>query len=113
MPEAYEFSESERGIFDAIDATHNVLELRTLMQPIWDNPTIGIDVLWHLHCERQKKMEEERLLIREREQKERERQIGRKHRRLGLLERYTKKKVLGKAGLKVVERIRRMFKHKW
>lgn len=61
MPEAW------RGILDAVDATRTPQELITLMQPRWDDPTLGYDTLWHLHCERQMKMKEEEHLNRENE----------------------------------------------
>lgn len=52
-------SESERGLNDAVEATRTYQELLTLMGPRWDNPLVEYDVLWRLHCDRQKIMKEE------------------------------------------------------
>lgn len=108
MPEAWEFTESERGIFDAIDATRTVHELRTLMQPRWDNPNLEIDTLWHLHCERQMKMKEEERLNREHE----EHNEACQQCKILLLREYMRRGFLGKAWLKAAKRTVGGFKRK-
>ena len=71
-------SESERGLTDAVDATRTYHELVTLMKPRWDNPLVGYDVLWQLHCDRQKitKEEEDRKRIEEEKKPHEERKIA-------------------------------------
>lgn len=93
------FSEGERGIFDAIDATRTADELRTLMQPRWNDPTMGCDELWRLHCERQKRMREEEILHQEYEKYLLEAQKKSK-----------KKCGLARTWLKVVKKGKRVFK---
>lgn len=93
------FSEGERGIFDAIDATRTADELRTLMQPRWDDPTMDADELWRLHCERQKRMREEEMLQREYEEY-----------LLATQKKFKKKCCLARTWLNVAQKGKRVFK---